>query len=81
MGFTTFQVGALITQKNPLTIQKAGRSTATIHVDHISFIERFTFLDYLFGGCEIALIIGVDFTLSNGKPNDPSSLHYFDMSM
>mmetsp|Transcript_6807 Transcript_6807/g.7874 ORF Transcript_6807/g.7874 Transcript_6807/m.7874 type:complete len:173 (+) Transcript_6807:933-1451(+) len=38
--------------------------------------ERATFLDYIFGGCEIGLTIAVDFTGSNGDPSRQSSLHY-----
>ena len=42
-------------------------------------IEReHSFLDYVIGGCQIDLSIAIDFTLSNGNPRDPSSLHYFD---
>jgi len=32
------------------------------------------------GGCEISLIVGIDFTASNGNPSDPTSLHYMDPS-
>ena len=35
-----------------------------------------TFLDYIQGGCQINLHIAVDFTMSNGDPNLPESLHY-----
>lgn len=38
--------------------------------------ERSTFLDYIFGGCEIGLTVAVDFTGSNGDPKKSSSLHY-----
>lgn len=57
-----------------------------------------TFVDYIRGGCEIGLMLAIDFTVSweqdtkgpllscndilsqasNGKPHDPSSLHYND---
>ena len=37
-----------------------------------------SFLDYIFGGCEIGLSIAIDFTLSNGEPSDPTSLHKLD---
>lgn len=37
--------------------------------------KRHTFLDYIFGGCEIGLSIAIDFTLSNGHPSKPNSLH------
>ena len=30
----------------------------------------------MYGGCEISLGIAIDFTLSNGDPKDPESLHY-----
>lgn len=38
--------------------------------------KKITFLQYLAGGLEISLILGIDFTLSNGMPQNPSSLHY-----
>ncbi|KAG1707360.1 hypothetical protein DVH05_026552 [Phytophthora capsici] len=37
-----------------------------------------TFIDYLRGGLEMNLIIGIDYTASNGPPNDPRSLHFID---
>ena len=44
----------------------------------MKFDKRYSFLDYVFGGCEISLGLAIDFTLSNGDPNDPKSLHFFD---
>lgn len=42
-------------------------------------VERVhSFLEYVFGGCQIDLTIAIDFTMSNGNPTLPSSLHYFD---
>lgn len=41
--------------------------------------KRNTFLEYIFGGCEINLAIAIDFTLSNGRITDPSSLHSTDL--
>ena len=37
-------------------------------------------MEYLHGGLEISLIIAVDFTASNGSPQSPTSLHYYDLS-
>lgn len=42
--------------------------------------KRHSFLEYVFGGCEIGLSIAIDYTLSNGNPNQPNSLHYLDMN-
>lgn len=36
---------------------------------------RVSFLDYIFGGCEINVHVAIDYTLSNGDPADPTSLH------
>lgn len=45
----------------------------------MSITKRYSFLEYVFGGCEISLAIAVDFTLSNQPPHDKDSLHYFDL--
>ena len=39
---------------------------------------KYSFLQYVAGGCNIDLSIAVDFTGSNGHPSRPGSLHYFD---
>ena len=40
------------------------------------YIEKFSFLDYILGGCEISMIVGIDFTKSNKNPDQEDSLHY-----
>ena len=40
--------------------------------------ERFSFLQYIYGGCHMHLIVAIDYTLSNGDPRNPQSLHFFD---
>ena len=39
-------------------------------------LDKYSFLDYIKNGVQIALSIGIDFTSSNGNINDPKSLHY-----
>jgi len=39
-----------------------------------------TFQQFVVGGCEISLVVAIDFTGSNGDPASPSSLHYVDRS-
>jgi len=41
----------------------------------IRVVKEDTFVDYIQGGCEINLMVSIDFTASNGNPNDPHSLH------
>merc|ERR1719317_833426 len=37
-----------------------------------------SFLDYIQGGTQVNFTVAIDFTGSNGNPNQPSSLHYRD---
>ena len=39
-----------------------------------------TFLDFISGGTELSFTVAIDFTASNGSPQDPRSLHYNDPS-
>jgi len=55
-------------------VKKKNRGTITI--PDIRIVQKATFLDYIFGGCEIQLMVAIDFTASNGDPRDANSLHY-----
>lgn len=46
----------------------------------IKTVERLTFTQLLKKGLQISLIVGIDFTGSNGNPSSPSSLHYINGS-
>jgi hypothetical protein len=56
----------------------SNKNIGNCKLEGVQSLRRHTFLDYVFGGCEISLVVAVDFTLSNGDPNDPKSLHFFD---
>ena len=51
-----------------------------VKFDMINIQKQNTFLDYVFGGCEIQLNIAIDFTGSNMHPSEKDSLHYLDMN-
>ena len=61
-------------QQEPLAIVK--QKNATLNFDVCKIQKRNSFLEYIFGGCELNLAIAIDFTLSNGEPKDRDSLHY-----
>lgn len=42
--------------------------------------EEVSFIDYIRGGTQMHFAVAIDFTASNGSPQDPSSLHYYDTS-
>ena len=55
------------------TINLGPANKAFISVEKI---KNYTFLDYIRGGMQINLTIGIDFTGSNGDPTKAFSLHY-----
>ena len=50
----------------------------TLTMTNLKVERQHSFLEYIFGGCEVDLTIAIDFTLSNGDPRDPASLHCSD---
>lgn len=55
---------------------KPSRPSLTLKDRRIT--EDTTFLDYIIGGCEISLVLAIDFTASNGDPSQRGSLHFWD---
>lgn len=64
--------------KHPHKVAKNKKYTnsGTIHIDSIELIKQHSFLEFIAGGCEISLIVAIDFTASNGNPMHSTSLHY-----
>jgi len=60
----------------PLTA--GGKSTGDLLVHGVVVTEEHSFLDYIIGGCEVSLVVAIDFTASNGDPGQPGTLHYRD---
>ena len=53
-------------------------TTAQLEVTDFKAVESFDFTDYLRGGLNITLLVGIDFTASNRDPDDPKSLHFLN---
>jgi len=58
--------------------KKKYENSGELIVNWVKVREEYTFLDFIWGGCEISLVVGIDFTSSNGNPTDRNSLHYRD---
>lgn len=58
--------------------KKSYVNSGTLHANDISIEHHPTFGDFIMGGCEISLVVGIDFTGSNGDPREVTSLHYLD---
>ena len=83
LGFSDLNLQILKSQeKTKFNIEhiKGNDVKGTLIVNNFFVQKRHTFLEYVFGGCEISLAIAVDFTLSNGYPHEQQSLHYFDLN-
>ena len=52
------------------------KGSGHIRVIQCEMVQEPSFLDYIRGGCEINLMVAIDFTASNGKPEFATSLHY-----
>lgn len=58
---------------------KSSKSTDIKLIIHeFNLKDKHTFLEYVRGGCEISMMIAIDFTKSNGDPALETSLHYLD---
>ena len=79
LGFITCNIAQLKEGTlNFMTQGKIKNQQVTFH--DVVFHKRHSFLEYIFGGCEIQLTVAIDFTLSNGNPAERDSLHYLDMN-
>jgi len=61
--------------------QKYGKKKKTcgkIFFKNVDMVKVYDFLEYIAGGCQISLMIAVDFTASNGNPQVPNSLHFLN---
>lgn len=58
--------------------KKDYENSGTVILKSIKIDQDTTFLDYIRGGLKLHFVVAIDFTTSNGMPNDPNSLHYLD---
>lgn len=51
-------------------------NSGVLYLSSFSVRKSYTFLDYIMGGCQVNFTVGIDFTASNGHPQQPTSLHF-----
>jgi len=59
---------------------KSYNNSGFINASHTRIEHYPTFSEFIQGGCDINMIVAIDFTGSNGDPRSPDSLHYIDPS-
>lgn len=88
MGSTEFSLNKIteegvkqFTIINPKKKSKKGyKHSGIITINTCQIIQNYTLMDYIRGGCQISLMIALDFTASNGIPTNPNSLHFMSPS-
>jgi len=70
---TLLTPGAQIALKHP---RGKPKGVGTVVVSSAQVLAEPSFMDYMAGGLEISLLVGIDLTASNGEPHDPRSLHF-----
>lgn len=69
----------LLSSKNPIHfISPNSKSVGSLQLTQVKKDLEYSLAEYLQGGIQINLNIGIDFTASNGNPSSSGSLHYFD---
>ncbi|EFN57401.1 hypothetical protein CHLNCDRAFT_142828 [Chlorella variabilis] len=61
---------------NPTKAKPGYVSSGTLLAKGVTITARPSFLDYIKGGMALNFLCAIDFTASNGSPNDPTSLHF-----
>ena len=79
LGYFPCNIAQLREGQLQFNLQGRGRNQSA-NFENLVFHKRHTFLEYIFGGCEIQLSVAIDFTLSNGHPSERDSLHYLDLN-
>jgi len=72
----TGQSFQLINEKKKKKKGSRYKNSGQLHINNCALEIKPTFLDYISNGTELAFTVAIDFTASNGNPQDPHSLHY-----
>mmetsp|Transcript_49717 Transcript_49717/g.97235 ORF Transcript_49717/g.97235 Transcript_49717/m.97235 type:complete len:564 (+) Transcript_49717:100-1791(+) len=78
MGLVETCVREIMTRPSFEVMYKNKKKKGTLAVEIADVIRVPTAVNYILGGCEISLMVAIDFTGSNGNPFEPGTLHYRD---
>uniref|UniRef100_A0A8C4NEJ6 Copine 4 n=1 Tax=Eptatretus burgeri TaxID=7764 RepID=A0A8C4NEJ6_EPTBU len=56
--------------------KKRYKNSGVVVLSQCKIIKIYSFLEYIMGGCQIQFTVAIDFTASNGDPQNSCSLHY-----
>lgn len=70
--------GVINLQRTERSLFPSSKVGGKLYLRNRTVTEDITFLDYIIGGCEISLVIAIDFSASNGNPQERGTLHFWD---
>lgn len=74
-GYIEFSTTEMKEKQNTNAEFDLKHGSGSIKLNGMAIQHKASFLEYIFGGCELNLAIAIDFTGSNGSITSPSSLH------
>lgn len=67
---------SLLKGKQKYTLMKNNHEKGVIMLNDFKQFVKYEFPDFLQSGMQMAMVVCIDFTASNGLQNQPKSLHY-----
>jgi hypothetical protein len=66
----------LINEKKKAKKGSKYKNSGVIKFENLTRVRKYSFIDFPMNGTEVAVSFAIDFTASNGDPNNSNSLHY-----
>jgi hypothetical protein len=66
----------LVQGKTKFTLTKNGKERGIVTFENVKQSIKYEFMDYLQNGMQMAMVVCIDFTASNGIQSRSDSLHY-----
>ena len=76
IGESRFDLATLHEGRHRFTLMKSGKEKGVFVLENFKQTIKYDFMDYLRCGMQMAMVVCIDFTASNGIQTQASSLHY-----
>ena len=76
IGESRFDLATVHEGRHRFTLMKGGKEKGVFVLDNFKQSIKYDFMDYLKCGMQMAMVVCIDFTASNGIQTQGSSLHY-----
>eukprot|EP00835_Amoeboradix_gromovi_P001858 NODE_94_length_21515_cov_0.130417.p8 type:complete len:368 gc:universal NODE_94_length_21515_cov_0.130417:1773-670(-) len=81
IGLCDIDVANIKDSQEAQLISKKGKKSGLLKFYNVKELKEYSFLDYIQTGTQLNFAVAIDFTGSNGNPQDTHSLHYINSPM